>query len=84
MKKRTRSIFEEISTVAGNRDRKHLIENNANNIMASAINLIEMINEAYDEETATDLIKRLVNSIRTQDTRKFERGIKKANDNNDT
>jgi hypothetical protein len=79
MKKRTRSILEEINTISRGRDRKYLIESNASNIIASAINLIEMISESYDEETANDLTKRLVNSIRSQDIKKFERGIKKAN-----
>jgi hypothetical protein len=79
MKKRTRSILEEINTISRSRDRKYLIENNASNIIASAINLIEMISESYDDETANDLTKRLVNSIRSQDIKKFERGIKKAN-----
>ena len=79
MKKRTRSILEEINTISRGRDRKYLIESNASNIIASAINLIEMISESYDEETANDLNKRLVNSIRSRDIKKFERGIKKAN-----
>ena len=79
MKKRTRSILEEINTISRGRDRKYLIESNASNIIASAINLIEMISESYVEETANDLTKRLVNSIRSQDIKKFERGIKKAN-----
>ena len=79
MKKRTRSILEEINTISRGRDRKYLIESNASNIIASAINLIEMISESYDEETANDLTKRLVNSIRSQDIKKIERGIKKAN-----
>ena len=65
MKKRTRSILEEINTISRGRDRKYLIESNASNIIASAINLIEMISESYDEETANDLTKRLVNSIRS-------------------
>lgn len=79
MKKHTRSILQEINSISRNRDRKYLIENNANNVIASASNLIDMINETYDEETANDLIKRLINSIRTQDEKKFDRGIKKAN-----
>jgi len=79
MKKRTKSILEEINTISRGRDRKYLIESNASNIIASAINLIEMISESYDEETANDLTKRLVNSIRSRDIKKFERGIRKAN-----
>ena len=83
MKKRTRSILEEINSIAATRDRRYLIENNASNVVASAINLIDMINETYDEETANDLIKRLINSIRAKDIKKFDRGIKKADDKAD-
>ena len=39
-----------------------------------------MIYESYDENVADDLVKRFVNSIKTQDPRKFERGIKKLNE----
>jgi len=36
-----------------------------------------MINETFDVETAADLNKRLINSIRTKDPRKFKRGVSK-------
>ena len=39
-----------------------------------------MINETFDVETAADLNKRLINSIRTKDPRKFQRGIGKINE----
>lgn len=81
MKKRTRSILDEINSIGNLHDRKYLVENTASNVIASAANLIDLINETYDSETAQDLIKRLVNSIRTQDEMKFRRGIRKANEN---
>ena len=80
MKKRTRSILDEINSISNLHDRKYLVENTANNVIASAGNLINLINETYDDETANDLIKRLINSIRTQDEMKFRRGIRKANE----
>ena len=43
-----------------------------------------MIYEAYDEATADDLVKRFINSIKTQDPKKFERGIKKLNESNES
>jgi hypothetical protein len=39
-----------------------------------------MIENHYDEEVASDLHKRLVNSIKTKDPKKFTRGIAKANE----
>lgn len=80
MKKRTRSILDEINSISDAQDRKYVVENTASNVIASASNLIRLITETYDDETSQDLIKRLVNSIRTQDPNKFTRGIRKANE----
>jgi len=81
MKKRTRSILDEINSISNQYDKKYIVENTAENVIASASNLIQLITETYDEETGQDLIKRLINSIRTQDETKFRRGIRKANEN---
>jgi len=80
MKKRTRSLLEEINSLSASHDKKYLIENTASNLVASASNLIDLINETYDTETSQDLIKRFINSIRTGDGSKFQRGIRKANE----
>lgn len=75
MTKIRKSLFEELSSIAVSKDKDRIVEQKAENIIASAINLMEYINSHYDEEVASDLTKRLVNSIRTQDPRKFKRGI---------
>jgi hypothetical protein len=77
MKRKTRSILEEINAMSPKRDRRQLVEANAEQVIVTAINLIEMINETFDVETAADLNKRLINSIRTKDPRKFKRGVSK-------
>ena len=77
MKRKTRSILEEINSMSPKRDRRQLVEANAEQVIATAINLIELINETFDNETAADLNKRLINSIRTKDPRKFKRGVSK-------
>ena len=77
MKKNTRSILEEISRVVPKSDIHNLLESRASHVISSAINLTKMIYESYDESTADDLVKRLINSIKAQDPKKFERGIKK-------
>lgn len=78
MRRKTKSILEELDYMVTERDRVHVLENRASNIIDSAINLIQMIHESYDQDTANDLEKRLLNSIKTQDPRKFNRGIKKV------
>lgn len=80
MKRKTRSILEEINAMAPKRDKKQIVESNAEQVIVTAINLINLINESFDVETAADLNKRLINSIRTKDPKKFKRGIAKVED----
>lgn len=78
MKKRTRSILEELNSLNRERDNDLLIETTANNIIESAINLLNRINDVYDEETAIELERKFINSIRNGDARKFRRSIQKV------
>jgi len=78
MKRKTRSILEEINAMAPKRDKKHIVESNGQQVIQTAINLINLINESFDVETASDLNKRLINAIRTKDPKKFARGIGKV------
>ena len=81
MKKRTRSILQELNNLGLSKSNDHLIEATANNIIESAINLLNRINEQYDEITASELERRFLNSIRTGDPRKFKRSIDKIIEN---
>ena len=81
MQKRTRSILDELASMSVTRDRENLVESRASNVIAGAINLINYIRENYDADMASDLERRLINSIRAQDPSKFSRGIKKAKSN---
>ena len=85
MKKRTRSILEELNNLGRAQNNDHLIETTANNIIESAINLLNRIGNTYDENTAGELERRFLNSIKSGDPRKFKRGIQKVieNKNND-
>lgn len=77
MRKSTRSILQELSDIGLNRDTDAIIESRASNVIQSAINLIELIRENYDIETAAELERRFINSIKGSDPNKFKRGIKK-------
>ena len=81
MQKRTRSILEELSSMSVQRDRSSLIESRANNVISSAINLLNYIRENYDADHAMELERRLLNSIRTQDPQKFTRGVRRLGKN---
>jgi len=85
MKKRTRSILDELNNLGRAKDNDLLIEATGNNIIESAINLLNRISNTYDETTAGELERRFLNSIKSGDPRKFKRGIEKVieNKNND-
>ena len=83
MQKRTRSILDEIDSLLVHKDRENLVESRANNVITSAINLINYIKENYDAEIAQQLENRLLNSIRSQDPNKFIRGVRKLRENKD-
>lgn len=77
MKKRTRSILEELSSLGNSRSRELLIENRGANIIESSINLMSLIRQQFNEEEAGELERRFINAIRTGDPRKFKRGVHK-------
>lgn len=77
MQKKTRSILDELDNLLSHRDKDNLVESRASHVIQGAINLINFIKENYDENTAIELERRLINSIRSQDIAKFTRGIRK-------
>lgn len=81
MRKGTRSILQELNDIGVNRDADLIIESRGSNIIQSAINLLDLIREQYDIETAAELERRFINSIKGSDPAKFKRGIKKIQEN---
>jgi len=75
--KKTRSLLEELDTLRLHKDRENLVESRANHVITGAINLIQFIRENYDAAQAEELERRLLNSIRAQDSSKFSRGVKR-------
>jgi ribosomal protein S13 len=82
MRKQTRSILHELNSMIVEKDRQHVLESRATNVIESAINLINEMHKHYDEAVAGDLERRLLNSIKHQDKNKFVRGIRKVNESN--
>ncbi len=83
MRKSTRSILQGLSDVNLSRDPELIIESRGSNIIQSAINLLELIRENYDLETAAELERRFINSIKASDTSKFKRGIQRIQESKD-
>ena len=77
MQKRTRSILDELDSLLAHKDKDNLVESRANHVIQGAINLVNYIRENYDAEQAAELERRLINSIRSQDSTKFTRGVRR-------
>lgn len=77
MRKATRSILEELNNLGNKNTTDDFIQTTGNNIIESSINLLSKIYKTYDEETALDLEKRFINSIRSNNPRKFKVGVDK-------
>jgi hypothetical protein len=84
VKRQTRSLLEELNSIAVKKDAESIIETRAHHVIDSAINLIATIRENFDPEAAFELEKRLLNSIRGADPTKFTRGIRKLRDGRET
>ncbi len=81
MQKKTRSLLEELDSMYIDRDQRHVIETRANNIIASAIRLLEQIDSSYDPAVAKNLQRKLINAINLRDPGKFTRTVRKTDAN---
>ena len=85
MQKRTRSILEELDTIYRDhnqdRDRRYVIESRASNVIASAIRLLEQIEDSFDADQAENLNRKLLNAIRDRDATKFIRTVRRTDAN---
>ena len=84
MKRGTRSLLEELNKISERRNGEAIIESRATHVIDSAINLLALIRENYQPEQAYELERRLINSIRTGDSAKFTRSIRRVRDNKET
>lgn len=82
MQKKTRSLLEELNSIYdqrhAERDRRYIIESRASNVIASAVRLVEEIEQHYTPDQADNLIRKLLNAIRTKDAGKFTRSVRRT------
>ena len=64
MKKRTRSILDELRNIGRVQDTEAFIETTGSNIIESAVNIMQTIKENYPPEVAQELERRFINSIK--------------------
>ena len=80
MQRKTKSLLEELNSIAVKRDSELVIESRATHVINSAINLLGLIREHFEPDAAYELERRLLNSIKGSDPAKFTRGIRKIRD----
>lgn len=78
MQRKTLSLLEELDALYIERDRRHILESRANNIITSAINLLEQIDQTYTAEQSEILSRKLLNAIKSRDASKFSRSVRKT------
>ena len=83
--RKSRSILEELNSISVDRSRHHVLENRVEHLVSSAENIKAILRESYSPEEALDLERRLINSIKSGDSKKVSRGNKKvvAENNNE-
>ena len=84
MQRKTKSLLEELNDFVAQKDRESVLEARAIHIIDSAINLLSSIRENFDPETAYELERRFLNSIKGADSSKFVRGVRKLRDSKET
>lgn len=80
MHKRTRSLLEELQAYGDTRDINNVIESRASNVIASAINLIELMQKNFSPEKAELLEKKLLSAIKGKDQARFSKAVRKKNE----
>ena len=84
LKRATRSLLEELNSIAEKKHGEAIIESRATHVIDSAINLLNLIKENFEPEQAYELERRFINSIKGGDPNKFIRSIRRLRDNKET
>ena len=77
MKKRTRSILDELRNIGRIKDTEAFIETTGSNIIESAINLLQTINTNYPPEQAQELEDVFLIQLEIKTQRSLELGSKR-------
>ena len=80
MLRKTKSLLEELDTLYLEKDKAHILESRASNIIASAIRLVEQIETSYGEDEAENLTRKLLNSIKARDPERFMRALRRTDE----
>ena len=76
MDNKFRGIVDELLDYAPSKDKELFIESRGLQVIASALHLVRLIRESFDEDIANDLSKRLIRAIASEDQEKFTRRLR--------
>lgn len=76
MDPKMRSIVDELNTYVPTKNKDVFIEGRAQQVIASARNLLALVESNYSAEVAEDLTKRLLSAIKNNDSEKFCRKVR--------
>lgn len=71
----SKSLLTQILNPLPEKEKTKMTETRGSHAIAAGINFINLLKENYSQEESEALIKRFVNAIRTEDPKKFFRGI---------
>lgn len=77
MNKGTKSLLEELEEISKNRDINYIVESRGVNVISSAINLLNLIEKNFNDEQYKIFERKLLNAIKTRDSSKFTKSIRK-------
>ena len=83
MDKQTKNLIEELDRFVPKRDKHLVIESRATNVIASALNLIDLLEESFSPEESEELTRRLILGIKNRSPDKFKRKIRDYKQNED-
>ena len=73
---RVKSLIEELDLFVPRTSKHQVVEARATNVIASAVNLMNLISESFTDEEADELQRRLLGAIKNRDPDKFNRKIR--------
>ena len=75
MSNKKHNLLDSIVNYTSDKEKLQSLGNRADHAINSIINLLDSIDEDFEQEEAEDLTRRLFLSIKNRDYRKFEKGL---------
>ena len=78
-----KSLLDELARFIPHENKHYVVENRANNVIASFINLVNLLDESYPEDESKKLQKYLMLSLKNKNPDKFIKKIREIMEDDD-